>query len=118
MNAEKFLNVIKKKQMRTQLLISLVHELTHAIDPGLDKKPQESENYDSYINSDREFPAFVNMYIELINNNILKNPKLKEQILNSLRTGSKFPIKEIDNFINLLTPENKNKFLKLIYQNI
>jgi hypothetical protein len=98
---------------------SLVHEVTHLMDAGLNKKPQyKGSDNAEYVNSPREFPAFVNMYIEKIKSLINSNPKYKNLLINAFKTGSSVKDREIDKFIKMLTPDNKIKFINNVLKSI
>lgn len=93
----------------------ILHELTHVVDPGREFKHQQHDSYENYINSDIEFPAFAQQYVNLIKT---KSNNEKEKIINSIRTGSKFHIKEINDWYNQLNEKNKKKFINILVQEL
>lgn len=100
-------NLETKNKIKEYVKNGIHHELTHVIDPGRRFKTQKHDTFSDYVNSDIEFPAFLQQYIQLIKN---KGNSLK--VLNAIRTGKKIPIPEIANWFNNLTTDNKRKFIK------
>lgn len=114
-NATAFNNQYKTiKAMKSGLFQAIVHELTHEVDPGVPHK-KKADDYQGYINSSHEFAAHVQQYVQVLKS---LNDKQKSIILERMKSGKKFGIKDIDEFISYLTPDNKQKFYKLIWQNV
>jgi hypothetical protein len=111
-NASNFIKY-KKDKYKEMLLSGIIHELTHNIDPGFKHTNIDTSTYDSYINSEKEFQAYANEYIDRIKH----NPN-KKDLLNKLTYGKKIGIKDIDDFYSELNPDNKKKFIKLLYKEI
>jgi hypothetical protein len=115
-NATNFYNDYKK-DLKNGLISGLVHEVTHMMDPGVTnmKKQVKPGSYTDTINSDIEFPAFAREYIDQINHLTDEN---KMKILDRIRKGKALGMKEIDEFMNDLTPENRTKFIKYLYKEL
>jgi hypothetical protein len=110
-----------KENFKKNLYTMLIHEITHIIDKGAFKKPASARSFDdysAYVNSDREFPAFLNEYIHKIQNKIKTNTNYKEFLINAFKTGKSTKDREIDKFIKSLNPENKIKFINNVLKSI
>jgi hypothetical protein len=115
-NATNFYNDYKK-DIKSGLVSGLVHEVTHMMDPGVTsmKKQVNLGSYTDRINSDVEFPAMAREFIDQINHLPDEN---KTKILDRIRKGKALGMKEIDEFMNDLTPENRTKFIKYLYKEL
>ena len=113
-SASTLLNNLKSvEKIKKYIKYAIVHELTHAIDPGRQFKKQDFTSFDKYINTDIEFPAFANQYIEMI-----KSYANKEKVLDAIRSGKKVPIPEIAKWMDKLSIENKRKFINQLVKEI
>jgi len=104
-----------KNNIKDGLISGLVHELTHAIDPGYSKKDDTGDNYDDYVNSDKEYVAYNREFIDRIKH---MPPANQEKILDRIRKGKPLGVKEIDDYYSSLTPENKTKFINQLYKEL
>jgi deoxycytidine triphosphate deaminase len=111
-NASNFIKY-KKENYKEMLLSGIIHEFTHSIDPGFKHTTTDKTSYETYINSQKEFQAYANEYIDRIKN----NPN-KTKMLNNIVHGKNIGIKDIDDFYSDLNPDNKKKFIKLLYKEI
>jgi GNAT superfamily N-acetyltransferase len=118
-NASLILSLYKSKpSLYAGFLKSIIHELTHAIDPGRAHKKNDYNNYDEYVNNSVEFPAFANMYLNKLKNKI-QSGKLQANVLaDAIRSGKKIPDIEVGGFMNKLNPENRTKFINYIYKEL
>lgn len=110
-----------KDNFKKTLFSFFVHEITHILDKGVFKKPaspRSFDDYSGYVNSLREFPALSNEYIIKIQNKINSNPNYKEFLIDAFKKGKSIKIKEIDDFIKLLTDDNKKKFINNVLKSI
>ncbi len=115
-SASAMIEVLKAEdKIRKYVTHGIIHELSHAMDPGREFKKSDSSSFKSYINTDVEFPAFVNQYIELIKGLSDDN---KRKVLDAIRNGKRIPIKEVADWMSKLTFENKMKFIKLLVKEI
>ena len=118
-NATLIFSLYKSKpSLYAGFLKSIIHELTHAIDPGRSHKTNDMGSYDEYVNNSVEFPAFANMYLNKLKNKI-QSGKLQVNVLaDSIRSGKKIPDIEVGGFMNKLNPENRTKFINYIYKEL
>lgn len=115
-SASAMMEVLKTEdKIRKYVTHGIIHELSHAMDPGREFKKSDSSSFKSYINTDVEFPAFVNQYIELIKG-LPEVDRLR--VLESIRSGKRVPIKEVADWMSKLTFQNKMKFIKLLVKEI
>jgi hypothetical protein len=114
LSATALINNLKSvEKIKKYIKYGIIHELTHANDPGRKFKKQDFTSFDTYINTDAEFPAFANQYIEII-----KAYKNKEKVLDAIRKGKRIPISEIADWMESLSDDNKKKFINLLVKEI
>jgi uncharacterized protein YeeX (DUF496 family) len=104
-----------KKNLREALISGLLHELTHAVDPGSDFRSTSIKDYGDYANSEGEFVAHSQEYADMVKH--LPDAK-KEAVLNRIRAGKKTGIKDMDIFISYLHADNRKRFIKNLYKAI
>lgn len=107
-----------KESLYSAILEGLIHELTHASDPGRKFKKNDYTDYSEYVNNDVEFPAFVNMFINKLKNKIRDGKLDVDTIASAVRSGKNIPDKETASFMNNLNDDNRRKFIKYIYKEI
>jgi hypothetical protein len=118
-NSELIFKLYKSKNaLYGGLLKSIIHELTHAIDPGRPYKRNDYDNYDEYVNNSVEFPAFANMYLSKLKNKIQSGKLQINVLVDAIRSGKKIPDTEVDGFISKLNPKNRSKFINYIYKEL
>lgn len=110
-------HLLKKygKNLKEILTSTLIHEISHFIDPGVKKKTDPESDYDSQVNSDMEALAFNKEYIDRISR--MSSGK-KAIILNKIRKGKPFNIPDIDDYMSSLTQHYKRKFIKELVKEI
>ena len=115
-NATNFYNDYKRN-LKDGLISGLIHELTHAIDPGVANKKKKFApgSYDDVVNSDIETVAFNREYIDRIKH-LPDNKKLL--VFDKIRKGKPLGIKDIDDYISSLNPENKRKFISQLVKEV
>lgn len=106
-----------KNNLKDGLISGIIHELTHAIDPGVanKKKKYTPGSYDDIVNSDIETVAFNREYIDRIKH---MPPANQEKILDRIRKGKSIGVKDIDDYYSSLTPKNKTKFINQLYKEL
>ena len=115
-SASAMLDSLKSEdKIRKYVTHGIIHELSHAMDPGREFKKSDSSSFKSYINTDVEFPAFVNQYIELIKG---LPEGSRQKFLDAIRSGKRVPNKEVADWMGKLTFQNKMKFIKLLVKEI
>jgi hypothetical protein len=118
-NAKLVLQLYKSKNtLYAALLKGIIHELTHAVDPGRAHKTNDMGSYDEYINNSVEFPAFANMYLNKLKNKIQSGKLQVDALADAIRSGKKIPDIEVGGFMNKLNPENRTKFINYIYKEL
>lgn len=113
-NASNFFNAYKR-DLKSNFISGIVHEMTHEVDPGIKYKSASGASYEDYINSEKEFVAYTQESIDRIKNLPIDKKKI---ILDKIRFGKKIGIRPIDNFVTSLTPDKKRKFIKLLIKEI
>ena len=99
------------KNLKEILTSTLIHELSHFIDPGIKKKKDPETDYDSQVNSDMEAIAYNKEYVDRLSR---MSTSKKISILNKIRKGKPFNIPDIDDYMSSLNPQYKRKFIKEI----
>jgi hypothetical protein len=115
-NATNFFKAYKN-DLKTALISGIIHEVAHAIDPGVAGKHKKfvPGSYDDIINSDIETVAFNREFIDRIKN--LDSEK-KARILDRIRKGKAIGIKDVDDYYSSLNPKNKTKFINQLVKEI
>jgi hypothetical protein len=113
-SAEEFYKEFKSN-LKEGLIGSIIHEVTHSIDPGFTKKPMVVGDFEDYANSEREIVAFNREYIDRIKH--LTKPK-QLVILDKIRKGMLPGIKDIDDYVSSLNLRNKKKFINQLVKEI
>lgn len=106
-----------KKNLKEGFISGIIHELVHAIDPGVANKKKKFTpgSYKDIVNSDIETVAFNREYIDRIKH----MPEIKQKtVLDNIRKGKSLGIKDADEYYTSLTPKNKNKFISQLYKEL
>lgn len=118
LDAKNLIGMLNNKDFSDFLFSSFIHEITHLVDKGAFEKsaaPNSQDDYDQYLNSDREFPAYANEMINKINS---KTDEEKQAIIMDLKWGNPLIDDEIQDFISRLNKKNKHKFINYIVKAI
>ena len=115
-NATNFYNEYKRN-LKDGFISGLIHELTHAIDPGVANKKKKFTpgSYDDLVNSDIEMVALNREYIDRIKH-LSDNKRLLA--FDKIRKGKPLGIREIDDYLSSLNPENKRKFISQLVKEV